>query len=260
MRTKGTRSCDSKLGRILAHREHIHWCMCSRDVEFSWQGTHIEVRIHAMSWLHTDGLHMFTITTIVVNVFYTYILWIWYKLDANYLSVYRQKSQTTLINKMSQVCLKCTLNILLTQPPRCPDQFVVLSILKQGWMTTIFQGKRRRTWALVCYLFQTLPTTAYNLNLDSFIEHQDPELDESLPQQPLSWRDLSDQEEGLGEFLDGILECSHNRQEVPIAGNNVEDTLTSIADTERSPTLSDHPLWWVCCRVSLSIISVIIET
>ena len=66
---------------------------------------------------------------------------------------------------------------------------------------------------------------------------------------------------GWVNSLDGILECSHNaRQEVPIAGNNVEDTLTSIADTERSPTLLDHPLWWVCCRVSLSIISVIIET
>jgi len=65
----------------------------------------------------------------------------------------------------------------------------------------------------------------------------------------------------LGEFLDRILERSHNaRQEVPIAGNNVEDTFTSIVDTERSPTLSDYPLWQVCCRVSLSIISIIIET
>jgi len=48
--------------------------MHSRDVEFSWQGTHIEVCIHAMSQLHADGLHIFTITTVVVNVFYTYVL------------------------------------------------------------------------------------------------------------------------------------------------------------------------------------------
>jgi len=265
MHTKGMCSRNSELGRILAHRECIHRCMHSCNVEFSWQGTCIgmciEVCVHAMSWLDADGLHMFTITTIVVNVFYTYVLWIWYELDANYLSVYRQKSQTTPIDKMSQVCPKCALNILLTQPPRCPDQFVVLLILKQGWTTTIFQGKRRRTWVLVCYLFQTLPATAYNLNLDGFIDDQDPELDESLPWQPLSWRDLSDREEGLGKFLDGILEHSHNaRQEVPIAGNNVEDTFTSIVDTERSPMLSDYPLWRVCCRVSLSIISIIIET
>ena len=125
----------------------------------------------------------------------------------------------------------------------------------------VLQGKRRMTWVLVCCLFQALSATAHSLILDGFIDDQDKGLDEGVPWQHLSWRNLSDQEEGLGEFLDRILEHSCNaRQGVPIAGNSAEDTLFTIVDARRSPTLSDYSLWWVCCRVSLTIISWIMET
>jgi hypothetical protein len=122
--------------------------------------------------------------------------------------------------------------------------------LKQGWTTTILQGKRRRTWVLVCYLFQALSATAHSLILDGFIDDQDQGLDEGVPWQHLSWWNLSDQEEGLGKFLDGILEhCRNARQGVPVAGNSTDDALSTLVDARRSPTSSDYLLWWVFCRV-----------
>ena len=149
----------------------------------------------------------------------------------------------------------------LSWMPRFPDQFVVSSFLKQGWMTMVLQGKKRMTWVLVCCLLQALSATAHLLILDSFIDNQDQGLDEGVPWQHLSWRNLSDWEEGLGKFLDGILKCSHNaRQGVPIAGNSADNTLSTIVDTKMSSTSSDYPLWWVCCKVSATIISWIMET
>lgn len=72
---------------------------------------------------------------------------------------------------------------------------------------------------------------------------------------------LCDREEGLHNFLDGILERSSNaRREVLVAGNSAEDALSSIVDARRSPTLSDYPLWRVRCRVCPTGFSRIAET
>jgi hypothetical protein len=127
-------------------------------------------------------------------------------------------------------------------------------------MTTILQRKGRRTWVLVCYLFQILSASAHSSILDGFIDDQDQEHDEGVPQQHLSWRNLSDREEGLGVFLDRILERSRNaRQAVSVAGNSAEDAIYTILDARSPPTLSDYPLWRVRCRVSPTIISGIME-
>ena len=120
---------------------------------------------------------------------------------------------------------------------------------------------KRKSWDLVCYHFLTLSSTTYASILDGFIDDQDEEIDDGQLQQHLPWRDIPDREEGLREFLDRILEHSRNaRQGVTIAGNSVEDALASVVDTQRSPTLSDYPLWRVRCRVCPTVISRITET
>lgn len=69
------------------------------------------------------------------------------------------------------------------------------------------------------------------------------------------WKDLPDLEEGLGELLTGILECSRRAaQRFALATNNnntpMSYTATLIAEVARSPGPDDYPLWRVRCRVS----------
>jgi hypothetical protein len=94
--------------------------------------------------------------------------------------------------------------------------------------------------------------------LDSLIDDQAHELDEGIPQQCLSWRGLSNREEGLDEFLAGILDCSCNAMGgVYAAGNNTKDadhTISSVNDVGIFPTSYDYPLWWVRCRVSPTVV------
>lgn len=114
----------------------------------------------------------------------------------------------------------------------------------------------------MCHHFLTLPATTYTSILDTFIDDEAEEINEGQPRQHLLWRNLPDQEEGLYEFLDGILErsCHNARQGVTTAGNGIEDALSSVVDTRRSPTLSDYPLWRVRCQVCPTVINRIMET
>jgi len=87
-------------------------------------------------------------------------------------------------------------------------------------------------------------------NPDNFVN--DRNLDQSVH---VSWKDIPDQEEGLGEFLTGILEHSHGatQQCAPTTDKNnasTSYTATLIDDVARSPQPHDYPLWRVCCRIS----------
>ena len=114
-------------------------------------------------------------------------------------------------------------------------------------------------WVLVCYVFSShhLERLTFFI-IDGLINDQDHELDESIPQQCLSWRGLSNWEEGLDDFLARILDRSRNAmEEVYAARNNTKDTdhiISSIIDVRRFPTLYDYPLWQVCCRVSPMVV------
>ena len=81
---------------------------------------------------------------------------------------------------------------------------------------------------------------------DKFINDSIPSLDQSVPQH-VSWRDLPDQEEGLGELLNGILECSHSaaQQHAPATngnGTSTSCTATIVDQVARLPGLHDYPL------------------
>jgi len=87
-------------------------------------------------------------------------------------------------------------------------------------------------------------------NPDNFVNNRN--LDQSVH---VSWKDIPDWEEGLGEFLTGILEhsCSATQWRAPTTDENntsTSYTATLIDDVARSPQPHDYPLWRVHCRVS----------
>ncbi|KAF8226539.1 hypothetical protein L208DRAFT_1301333 [Tricholoma matsutake] len=76
----------------------------------------------------------------------------------------------------------------------------------------------------------------------------------SISLQHISWRDLPNQEEGLGEFLTGILECSCSAAQrcAPSPDDNntsISHTTTLLDKVARSPGPDDYPLWRVHCRL-----------
>lgn len=71
----------------------------------------------------------------------------------------------------------------------------------------------------------------------------------------VSWRDLPDREDGLGELLTGILERSRRaaQRHAPTTDDNntpMNYTATLVAEVARAPGPHDYPLWRVRCRVS----------
>jgi hypothetical protein len=89
-------------------------------------------------------------------------------------------------------------------------------------------------------------------NPDNFVDDRVHSLDQTAH---VSWRDLPDREEGLGEFLTGILERSRSAAQrcAPATDDNntsIDYTATLIDGVARSPGPHDYPLWRVRCRVS----------
>jgi hypothetical protein len=79
-----------------------------------------------------------------------------------------------------------------------------------------------------------------NTNPDNFVD--DRNLDQSMH---ISWRDLPDWEEGLGEFLTGILERSHSATQwcAPTTDENnasTSYTVTLVDEVARSPEWHDY--------------------
>ena len=90
---------------------------------------------------------------------------------------------------------------------------------------------------------------------DNFIDDGVHSLDQSTPPHHVSWRDLPERQEGLGELLTRILECSRStaQRSAPATDDNSASTsytATAIDQVARSPRLHEYPLWRVCCRVS----------
>jgi hypothetical protein len=90
---------------------------------------------------------------------------------------------------------------------------------------------------------------------DNFIDDRIHSLNQSTPPDHVSWRDLPDQPEGLGEILSRILERSHSTVQRGAPSTNDNSVLTSCTATTidqvaRSPGLHEYPLWKVRCRVS----------
>jgi hypothetical protein len=99
-------------------------------------------------------------------------------------------------------------------------------------------------WGGLLFLMET--------NADNFIDDKVHSLDQSAH---VSWRDLPDREEGLGELLTGILERSRStaQRHAPTTDDNdtsVSYTSTLMEEVARSPRPHDYPLWRVRCRVS----------
>ena len=92
-------------------------------------------------------------------------------------------------------------------------------------------------------------------HMDNFIDDGVHSLNQSTPPQHVSWRDLSDWQDGLGELLTRILEHSHSaaQQGAPSTDDNsmsTSYTATTIGQVVRSPRLLEYPLQRVHCRVS----------
>ncbi|KAF8235623.1 hypothetical protein L208DRAFT_1256229 [Tricholoma matsutake] len=91
---------------------------------------------------------------------------------------------------------------------------------------------------------------------NNFIDDRVHSLDQSISLQHVSWRDLPNQEEGLGKFLTGILECSCSAAQrcAPSPDDNntsISHTTTLLDEVARSPGPDDYPLWRVHCRLGM---------
>jgi hypothetical protein len=102
-------------------------------------------------------------------------------------------------------------------------------------------------WDGLLLLMDTIP--------DNFIDDRVHSLDQNVSLQHVSWRDLPNREEGLGEFLTGILERSRSaaQRRAPSPDDNntsIRHTTTLLEEMARLPGPDDYPLWRVRCRVN----------
>jgi hypothetical protein len=110
-------------------------------------------------------------------------------------------------------------------------------------------GSRFVTMLSVVYCF------SWTHHTDNFIDNGVHSLDQSVSPQHVSWRDLPDREEGLGELLTGILERSRSAAQRRAPATDDDNTTmgytaTVVNEVARSPGPHDYPLWRVRCRVS----------
>jgi len=90
--------------------------------------------------------------------------------------------------------------------------------------------------------------------VDNFFDHDHPtELDEAGPhQQPLSWRQLPNQEDGFSQLLAEILEWSLNSgSRNLVLRQATEHPNNAMVQVRIPPSSSDFLLWRVACRVRL---------
>lgn len=107
-------------------------------------------------------------------------------------------------------------------------------------------------WETSLLLFSAMGLLLMDTNhTDNFIDDGV----ESTSPYHVSWKDLPDRQEGLGELVTRILERSRSaaQQCAPATDDNsasISYTATVVDQVVRSPGPHDYPLWRVRCRVS----------